>query len=128
MIGKALVLACVCATGVALALAGIGSAGDKGSVTVLRGTVGPGFTITLKKNGVRVTRLVPGLYRIIVSDRSSIHNFKLEKSRGGDFERRVTTVGFVGTRTILVRLTVGRWEYYCEPHESSMEGEFVVAR
>jgi plastocyanin len=124
MKGKLLVLACVGAAGAALALSGV--AGGKTSVTVLRGTVGPGFTINLTKQGRKVTRLAPGMYRIIVSDRSSIHNFKLEKSRGGVFERRVTSVGFTGNRTITVRLTRGSWEYYCEPHESSMKGHFTV--
>ncbi len=126
MVGKALVLACIGAIGVAAAFSG--TAGARSSVTVLRGTVGPGFTINLTRNGRKVTRLAPGLYRLIVSDRSSIHDFKLEKSRGGAFERVVTSVPFQGTKTITVRLTTGRWEYYCQPHESSMEGEFVVAR
>jgi plastocyanin len=126
MAGKARALAGVGA--VAVAIAFTGSAASRSSVTALRGTVGPGFTITLKKNGVRVTRLTPGLYRIVVADRSSIHNFKLEKSHGGELERRVTTIGFVGTRTMTVRLTAGQWEYYCEPHESSMKGHFTVGR
>ena len=126
MAGKAFALACVGA--VAVAIAFTGSAASRSSVTVLRGTVGPGFTITLKKNGIRVTRLTPGLYRIVVADRSSIHNFKLEKSHGGELERRVTTIGFVGTRTMTVQLTAGQWEYYCEPHESSMKGHFTVGR
>jgi plastocyanin len=124
MKGKVLALSCVAAAGAALALSGV--AGGRTSVTVLRGTVGPGFTISLTKQGHRVTRLTPGMYRIIVSDRSSIHDFKLEKSRGGEFERRVTSVGFTGSRTITVRLTRGSWEYYCEPHESSMKGHFTV--
>jgi len=123
MKGKALVLAAAGAVGISLALSGV--AGGRTSVTVLRGTVGPGFTINLTKLGHKVTRLTPGMYRIIVSDRSSIHNFKLEKS-GGGFERRATSVGFQGTRTITVRLTRGSWEYYCEPHESSMKGHFTV--
>jgi hypothetical protein len=72
-----------------------------------------------------VTRLAPGIYRIVVVDRSSIHNFKLEKS-GGGFERVATPVSFKGTRTITVRLTSGRWEYYCQPHESTMKGHFAV--
>ena len=111
------------AAGTALSFAG--TAGGSTNVTPLRATVGPGYTINLVKNGRRVLRLAPGLYRITVSDRSSFHNFKLEKS-GGAFERRVTTVGFTGSRTVTVRLTRGRWEYYCEPHESSMEGHFTV--
>jgi plastocyanin len=118
-----LALACVGAAGLALALSGV--AGGKGAVTVLRGTVGPGFTINLTKNGRKVTQLVPGMYRIVVSDRSTIHNFKLEKS-GGAFERTATAVPFRGTRTITVRLTRGRWEYYCVPHPSTMKGHFVV--
>jgi len=123
MVGKALALACVGAAGATLALSGV--AGGTGSVTVLRGTVGPGFTINLTKNGRKVVRLAPGAYRIVVSDRSRIHNFKLEKS-GGAFERSVTSVPFQGTRTITVRLTAGRWEYYCQPHERGMKGHFVV--
>jgi plastocyanin len=112
------------AAGTALGIAG--TASGRTVVTPLRATVGPGFTINLMKNGRRVVRLAPGMYRITVSDRSSIHNFKLEKSRGGAFERTVTSVPFTGTRTITVRLTPGRWEYYCVPHESTMEGHFTV--
>ena len=125
MAGKALLVAAVAAAGAALAFSGVASSRSK--VTLLRATVGPGFTINLTRNGTRVRRLAPGLYRIVVADRSSIHNFKLEKS-GGAFERALTSVGFMGTRTLTVRLTAGKWEYYCQPHESSMHGEFTVAR
>ena len=118
-------MACVGAAGVALALSSMAGA-HSSAVPVLRGTVGPGFTINLTRNGRKVTRLAPGMYKIVVADRSSIHDFKLEKSHGGTFERRVTTVGFVGTKTLTVRLTAGQWEYYCEPHESSMKGHFTV--
>ena len=123
MVGKALVLACVGAAGVALALSTV--AGGHNNVTVLRGVVGPGFMINLTKNGRKVTRLAPGMYRLVTSDRSGIHDFKLEKT-GGAFERVATSVAFKGTRTIAVRLTAGRWEYYCQPHERSMKGHFVV--
>ena len=90
--------------GAALALTAV--AGGRTNVTTLRATVGPGFTISLTKNGSRVLRLKPGLYRITVVDRSAIHNFKLEKS-GGAFERTLTSVGFKGLRTMTVRLTAG---------------------
>ena len=119
------IVAAVAAAGAALALTAV--AGGRTNVTTLRATVGPGFTITLTKNGRRVRRIVPGTYRIVVSDRSAIHNFKLEKS-GGAFERTMTTVGFKGIRTQMVRLTAGRWEYYCAPHESTMKGHFTVGR
>ena len=112
------------AAGTALSIAG--TAGGSTNVTPLRATVGPGFTINLTKNGRRVLRLAPGLYRITVSDRSSFHSFKLEKSHGGKFERSVTSVPFTGTRTITVRLTAGQWEYYCVAHESTMKGHFTV--
>ena len=117
------IVAALAAAGAALALTAV--AGGRTNATTLRATVGPGFTITLTKNGRRVTRVAPGLYRIVVSDRSAIHNFKLEKS-GGAFERTMTTVGFKGIRTQTVRLTAGRWEYYFAPHERTMKGHFTV--
>lgn len=123
MVSKSLVLACIGAVGLALGLSGVAAGGS--SVTILRGTVGPGFTINLAKNGKRVTRLAPGMYRIVVSDRSDIHNFVVEKS-GGAVERMVTSVGFKGSKTITLKLTSGKWEYYCQPHESSMKGHFTV--
>jgi hypothetical protein len=124
MMGRTLLVTALAAAGVALGLSGV--AGGRSQVTTLRASVGPGFTINLTRNGRRVTRLAPGPYRIVVLDRSPMHNFKLEKS-GGAFERSVTPVAFTGSKTITVRLTSGRWEYYCQPHESSMKGHFTVA-
>ena len=123
---RTLTLASAGAAAIVLALSLSGIAGGGTKVSVLRGTVGPGFTINLTKNGRKVTRLAPGMYRIVVSDRSPIHNFKLEKSHGGGFGRVVTTIGFQGTRALTVRLTRGSWEYYCQAHESSMKGHFAV--
>ena len=74
------IVAALATAGAALALTAV--AGGRTNVTTLRATVGPGFTISLTKNGSRVVRLKPGLYRITVADRSGIHNFKLEKSGG----------------------------------------------
>lgn len=123
--GKAIALSCVTAAVVVLTTAGIAGGRSHMTTPTLRGTVGPGFTITLTKAGKRVTRVAPGLYKIIVSDRSSIHNFVVEKS-GGAVERQITTVGATGTRTITIRLTRGKWEFYCAPHESTMHGQFMV--
>ena len=92
----------------------------------LRGTVGPGFTIKLTKNGRLVRTLRPGRYTFVIRDRSRAHDFSLEKTRGGSFEKHLTTVGFLGTRTVTVRLTRGRWEYFCSPHEAQMHHEFAV--
>jgi plastocyanin len=92
--------------------------------TVLKGTVGPGFTITLKNAaGKRVSTLKAGLYVIKVADKSGIHDFHL---KGPGVNKRITTVGFVGTKTFTVRLKKGRYTYVCDPHASSMHGSFRV--
>jgi hypothetical protein len=96
------------------------------TVRTLKGTVGPGFSISLTQNGKRVRSLRAGTYRIVVSDRSPIHDFVLEREHGGDFERTITSVPQTGTRTITVRLTRGDWEVYCAPHQSTMSQDFVV--
>jgi hypothetical protein len=121
---RILVLVAACAA-TAVVFAAI-SLGRGAATPTLRGTVGPGFTISLRRDGRKVTRLKPGTYRLAVSDRSSAHNFVLEKERGGTFERDITSVGFRGTKTITVRLTAGAWEYYCEPHKRVMVGDFAV--
>jgi plastocyanin len=118
-------------TALALATAGlvaaaVSFAAPQRAVT-LRGSVGPGFTINLTKNGKKVRTLRPGTYRFVIADRSSAHNFVLEKEHGGRFERELTHVGAVGTKTVTVRLTRGTWKYYCEPHQSVMAGFFRVA-
>ena len=92
----------------------------------LKGTVGPGFTITLTQGGTKVTKLKAGTYTLVVSDKAAIHNFVLEKSKGGTFEKTVTSVPFMGTKTVTVKLTAGKYEYYCRPHEASMKGAFTV--
>jgi plastocyanin len=96
------------------------------TAVTLRGTVGPGYTISLSKNGRKVKSLRAGTYRFVVDDRSGIHNFVLEKERGGHVERELTDVGEVGTRTATIMLTHGTWKYYCESHEAMMFGSFTV--
>jgi plastocyanin len=116
------------ATLIVLALGALvfATAGFGRSSATLKGTVGPGFTITLTKAGHRFTSIRRGTYTITVRDRSRIHNFVLEKTRSGDFEKRITTVAFVGTKTVTVRLSPGRWEFFCVPHESVMHHNFRV--
>src|SRR5262249_14715744 len=57
----------------------------------VNGTVGPGFTITLKSNGSQVKSLKAGSYSFVVADKASIHNFVLEKKKGGTFEKELTS-------------------------------------
>jgi hypothetical protein len=89
----------------------------------LVGTVGPSFTITLKKNGVRVRTLKAGRYILAIRDRASIHNFHL---RGPGLNRVLASVGFVGTKSFTLRLRTGRYTYVCDPHSAQMRGSFRV--
>jgi plastocyanin len=81
----------------------------------LVGTTGPGFTITLKKNGVLVKKLKPGTYTITVHDKSSIHNFHLFGP--GKVDKK-TGVPFVGTVVWKVKLVAGKYTYRCDIHFS----------
>jgi hypothetical protein len=94
-----------------------------GKATPLAGTVGPSFTISLKKAGVRVTTLRRGSYTITVNDRSDFHNFRL---RGPGVNRAITTVAFIGRRSATVTLRPGRYTFLCDPHSIDMRGSFRV--
>jgi plastocyanin len=89
----------------------------------LIGTVGPGFTISVKRFGKPLKTLKAGRYTLVVSDRAGIHNFQIE---GPGLDRAVTTVPFTGTRTVTLTLRRGTYQYYCVPHEGSMHGSFKV--
>ena len=89
----------------------------------LTGTVGPGFTISLKRGTVPVKLLKAGKYTFVVSDKASIHNFQI---KGPGLNRAITAVGFVGTKTVTLLLKRGTYTYYCVPHQSSMHGSFKV--
>ena len=108
----------------ALALAP--AAFSKSAATKLSGTTGPGFTITVKKAGKKVTRLAPGKYTITVTDRSAQHDFVLT---GPGIKRKVVTgLAFQGSKTVTVTLKRGRYEYYCTPHRSMGMKGFVTVR
>jgi plastocyanin len=110
-----------------LALCAVAVASARPAVTpTLKGTVGPNFTISLKKSGKKVKTLKAGKYVFAVSDKANIHSFVLEKEKGGTFEKTLTGVAFVGSKTVTIKLTKGTWKYYCAPHESSMFGMFTV--
>jgi plastocyanin len=88
----------------------------------LVGTVGPGFTITLKKAGKKVTKLKPGKYVIVIKDLSDQHNFHLK----GPGLNKLTTVSFQGTKTWKVTLKKGTYKFDCDPHAPIMKGSFKV--
>ncbi len=97
------------------------SAPSPAAVPKLTGTVGPGFTITLKRGGKKVTAVKAGAYSITVADKSNIHNFHLI---GPGVNKEITAIGFVGTKTVTVRLKKGTYRFICDPHLTVMKGSF----
>ena len=90
---------------------------------VLRGTVGPGFTITLKSaSGTPVRTLKHGAYTFAIRDLSGIHNFHLR----GPGVNKTTSVAQIGKANWTVRLRPGRYSYVCDPHHTFMHGSFIV--
>jgi plastocyanin len=92
------------------------------TATKLAGTVGPGFTITLKKGSTKVTKLPAGAYTITISDKSNIHDFHLK----GPGLNKTTSVQKTGMTTWNVTLKKGTYTYVCDPHASTMKGSFKV--
>jgi protocatechuate 3,4-dioxygenase beta subunit len=82
-------------------------------VTKLKGTTGPGFTITLKKGTAKVKTLKAGKYAITVVDKSKAHNFRL---KGPGLNKQITGLAFKGTKTVTVTLKTGKYIYQCDPH------------
>jgi len=117
----AFAVACVCTAGLGLA----GPALARQAATPLTGSVGPGFTITLAKSGQKVKTLKAGSYKITVSDKSSSHDFHLI---GPGVSKVITTVPFMGTKSITVTLKKGSYTYQCDPHAAlGMKGSFKVS-
>ncbi|MBA3332960.1 MAG: hypothetical protein H0U30_03125 [Actinobacteria bacterium] len=110
--------------GALVALALLFSVTAEAAPQKLVGTVGPGYTISLKTvTGKRVNALTRGTYAILVKDRSDEHNFYM---RGPGVSKAFTGVDFVGTKTINVRLGSGRYAFVCTPHSDEMHGSFSV--
>jgi plastocyanin len=98
--------------------------GAQTASTPLAGSVGPGFTITLKKGSTPVKTLKPGSYTITVSDKSSSHNFHIF---GPGVKSVVTSVPFKGTKKVTVTLKAGKYTFQCDPHAAAgMKGTFTV--
>src|SRR5436309_3207641 len=81
----------------------------------LVGTVGPGFTIALKKGSKDVKKLKAGKYTIKVEDKAAIHNFHLY----GPGLNKKTGVSFQGDQTWKITLKPGKYTYQCDPHAAS---------
>ena len=104
----------------ALLLAGV--AGADGAQ--LRGSVGPGFELSLEDgSGAAVKHLDPGAFSLVVDDMSADHNFHLWGPGGVD-ER--TEIDAVGVKTFSVTLVDGTYMFLCDAHPSRMKGTFTV--
>jgi plastocyanin len=81
------------------------------------GTSGPGFTISMAKKPTNA-----GKVTLVVSDKSSIHNFHLK----GPNVNVKTTVSFRGTKTFAITLKKGKYTFLCDPHPTTMKGSFTI--
>jgi plastocyanin len=86
------------------------------AIPKLTGTVGPGFTISMKKP------TKAGKYTLVVSDKSSIHNFHLK----GPNVNVKTSVGASGSKKFTIVLKKGKYTFVCDPHASTMKGSFTI--
>ena len=113
------------AAAVGLALAVAAGAPAAPVQKTVQGTVGPGFTIKLTLNGKKVAALKKGVrYRFLIRDRSSAHDFHL---MGPGLNRVLTTVGFMGTKSYVLKLKKGTYRFVCDPHAAFMHGSFRVS-
>ena len=99
------------------------ASGGASGGSALDGTVGPGFEIQLSRDGEPVTILTPGTYTLTIDDQADSHDFHLT-GPGVDV---ATDVSFTGTKTFTITVADGTYHFQCDPHASSMNGDFTVA-
>jgi hypothetical protein len=81
-----------------------------------KATVGPGFVIGITPKPTRA-----GTIRLVVADRSNVHNFHLT----GPGVNVKTSVAAIETKTFTVTLKPGTYRFVCDPHHF-MKGSFTV--
>jgi hypothetical protein len=114
-----------------VALTAAGSAFSHNSSTpTLKGVVGPGYSIKLTKGGKKIGSLKAGTYKFVISDRSTYHNFTVEREKPSKpkLEKHLTGTAFTGMKTVQMTLKPGSWSFYCSNHEAQMHGDFKVAK
>ena len=112
---------------VLVVIAALAAAPVSSAKTVLKGSVGPDFVIKLKTaTGKPVKTLKAGKYTFVISDKSSIHMFHVI---GPGVNKVITSLAFVGTKTVVLNLKAGKYIYQCDPHKSGgMKASFTVTR
>ena len=88
------------------------------AVPTFKGTVGPGFTISMSKKPTKA-----GKIKLVVSDKSSSHNFHVT----GPGVNVKTSVGTTGSKTFTITVKKGTYRFVCDPHADSMKGSFKVS-
>ena len=105
-----------------------GAARPSATAIDLNGSVGPGFTISLKDaSGNSVTHLDPGAYHITIQNLSDpgtgvVHNFHLSGPGGVN----LATTSDTGTTTWDVTFVDGTYRYQCDFHPLQMHSTFTV--
>ena len=112
---------CTFAAAVTAAAAAAGSAGA--ATPTLKAFVNDSFKIGVTQGGKPVKSLKAGKYVIAVTDPSTSHNFHIT---GPGLNKIVTTVSFVGTKSLTVTLKKGVYKFVCDPHLTTMHGVIVV--
>src|ERR1043166_7461127 len=106
---------------VAAVLTGGAAAGE--STPTVFGTVGPGFTISLRDaQGNGISHPDPGAYTIQIAHQSDLHNFHLP----GPGVDKATDVPGTGQEIWDVTLTDGTYRYICDAHAATMRGTLTV--
>ena len=124
MRSRLVVLVAVLVAAAGLVSAGVAAIVNATSLPKLKGTIGPGYTISLKDaRGRAVKMLRRGKYTLVVSDKANIHNFTLNGP--GIKNKMITGTSFVGPKTVTVTLKTGKYRYYCTVHPF-VSGTFKV--
>ena len=124
MRSRLVVLVAVLVAAAGLVSVGVAAIVNTASLPKLKGTIGPGYTISLKDaRGRAVKMLRHGKYTLVVSDKANIHNFTLNGP--GIKNKMITGTSFVGPKTVTVTLKTGKYRYYCTVHPF-VSGTFKV--
>jgi hypothetical protein len=104
----------------------VSNTGTKSAAVVgtLVGRVNPAGKLVLTYGGIPVKKVKAGRYKITVADKTPKRSFVVGKTGGA-----VTTIGgiaFVGTKTVTLNLTTGKWTFYASGGAKSSSG-FTVS-
>ena len=92
-----------------LTVVAVASARTDATPTLKGVWLGFGYTISLRMNGKAVKSLKTGRYKFVIADKASAHGLTIEQETGGKFEKALTAVPYVGTKTATVTLKKGKW-------------------